>query len=42
VGRKLKGKVNPSIVAVARPYTTMEVAFPWTQYSGSIELRNVG
>jgi hypothetical protein len=40
VKRKLKGKADPSIVAVARPHTTMEVAFPWTQYPGSIEPRN--
>jgi hypothetical protein len=39
-GRKLKGKVNPSIVEVARPATVMEEPFPWTPYPGSIEPRN--
>jgi hypothetical protein len=41
VGRKLNGKVHPSIVVFVRTPTTMEVAFPWTQYPGSIEPRNV-
>jgi hypothetical protein len=41
-GRKLKGKVNPSMVAVARPRTPMEETFPCTQYSGSIAQRDAG
>jgi hypothetical protein len=39
-GRKLKGKVNPSIVAVARPTTSLEETFPCTTYRGSIEPRD--
>jgi hypothetical protein len=42
-GRKLKGKVSPSIVAVARPPLPMkEMTFPWTTYSGWIALGDAG
>jgi hypothetical protein len=40
--RKLKGKVNPSIVVFARTPSVMERTFPWTQYLGSIEPRYGG
>jgi hypothetical protein len=36
-GRTLNGKVNPSIVGVARPPTLMEEPFPWTTYLGWID-----
>ena len=39
VMEKLKGKVDPSIVVVARPTPTMRT-FPWTGYPGSIVQRD--
>ncbi len=38
----MKGKVNPSIVAVARPHTPMEEPFPWTTYPDWIGPRDGG